>query len=227
MSYNTVEKELERLRVKSAKSAKETIEKASAAEKISYQRQSLERKNAQLNVKKDGLESSLKNLEKEWNAKESETAYEKNRISQKKKDAEEKINERKRIERDLAEIAEMEYSIRKREKEVELMELERNQLVQQEKIEREKLREDEIIGILKRADDIAAQNLNKNTTTPPPPSQSKNPFSRKEKYVKQTKNNIANENVQKLEILERKRMAEWMAQRKAEEYVNYDDFYLN
>ena len=181
-SYDAVEKERELLTEKTAKCARDLIEKKITKDKVNYEKLSLLRKNVQLNVKKEGLEVSLNRLEKEWTVKESETAFEKNRIFEKRKDAEEKIADKKRNERDLAEIAEMEYSIRKREKEVELMEIERNQLVQQEKLEREKIREDEINEILKRADDIASQN-NKTTTmpppsSPPPPNYKMNPFYR-------------------------------------------------
>ena len=226
-TFTEIEKKLLKAANDATKSTKDKIEKLSVVDKQKFLRNSLERKNAQLEEKKTVLEKTLGTLETEWNLKEGEAAFEKNRISMKRKEAEERAAEKIRSDRDLAEIAEMELSIRRREKEVELMEIERNQLVQQEKIEREKLREDEITEIKKRSDDIAAINASTNigvstntgTNTPPISGQrggrkSTNPFSRKEKYAAE----------RSIQLMERKRMEDWMSARSAQDF---NDFYTS
>ena len=226
-----IERDCEALIIKSAQSTRDMLEKSVVAEKQTYLRTSLERKNAQLNMKKNELGIQLRNLESEWSVKENDANFERNRILQKKKEAADKIIENKRIENDLEEIREMESNIRRREREVEMMEIERNRLVQLENIEREKLREDEISEILKRADDISTKNSNTNTNTTTPPNtfpgkqKSSNPFSRKEKYVYKKKEEVVVDINKKVETLELKKKEEYMFKRSNNDYLNLENFY--
>jgi hypothetical protein len=226
-SYNSIEQDIERLTKECTRAAEEKEQTAGAVERQIYLRTSLERKNNQLDTKKVTLIETLKTLEAEWAIKEYEANAEKNRILQKRKDAEDKIAEEKRIAKETAQIAEMESSIRRREKEMMLMEQERNILINLEEMEREKAREKEISEILKRSEEIAQANSKKNYSSasppPPPPHQRLNPFSRKEKY--DVKKNIQVETAQKIDFFEKKKTSSWVSSRKVEEYVRFDDYY--
>lgn len=228
---DNIERDLELLIIKSAQSARDTVEKTVIFEKQNFLRTSLEKKNVQLGLKKTVLESLLVDLESELNVKEQEFTTEKNRISLKRKESADRIIENKRIEDDLAEIREMESNIRKREREVEMMEIERNRLVQLENIEQEKLREAEITEILKRADDIANQNIDTNFNTTkssnigPGKGKSSNPFSKKEKYIYKKKEEVFIEMNKNIDPLELKRKEEYMYKRSNNNYLNLENFY--
>lgn len=226
-SYNSIEQDISRLTTECSRAAEEKEQTVSAVERQIFLRTSLERKNNQLDTKKLTLQETLKTLEAEWAIKEYEANAEKNRILQKRKEAEDKITEDKRIAKEIAQIAEMESSIRRREREMMLMEQERNLLINLEEMEREKAREKEILEILKRSEEIAQANSKKNYSSasppPPPPHQRLNPFSRKEKY--DMKKNIQVETAQKIDFFEKKKTSSWVSSRKTEEYVRFDDFY--
>ena len=201
------------------------MEGIAQTEKQNSIKTSLERRKNQLTAKKTSLADTLVTLETEWNLREGETASAKEKILRKRKVSEDKVIEDRRIAMEIAEIAEMQYILRKREKELEMMELERMRLVKLEAIESEKARAKEILEILKRTEDIADANSKRNMTFPsPPPSpphQRLNPFSRKEKY--DSRKMI--ENPFKSETVEKKKMSMWAAQKSTVNYAQFEDFY--
>lgn len=232
-ALNSIEADVSRLTIESTRASVEKEETENAVEQQTNVRTSLERKNNQLDTKKVTLVATLKTLEAEWALKEEEAKSEKNRLIQKRKDAEEKIIEDRRIATKLAQIAEMEASLRRREKEIMLMEEERNLLISLEEMEREEAREKEILEILKRSEEIAEANSKKNdsSASPPPPTQLPTPhqrlnsFSKNEEKTKfdMKKNNQAETPPKKK--FDKKKASSWISSTETEEHIRFDDFY--
>lgn len=229
-SLNSIEADVSRLTVERTRASEEKEETVNAVDQQTNLRTSLERKNNQLDTKKVTLMATLKTLEAEWALKEDETNTEKNRIFQKRKDAEDKLIEDRRIAAKMAQIAEMESRLRRREKEIALMEEERNLLISLEEMDREEAREKEIFEILKRSDEIAEANskMNDSSASPPPPTplptphQRLNPFSKNEKY--EVKRNNQGETSPKKKF-DKKKASSWVSSNEAEEHIRFDDFY--
>jgi hypothetical protein len=223
-SYAQVDVEVLGLTVKYSITTRDKMEGIAESEKQNSIKTSLERRKNQLTAKKTSLMDTLVTLEAEWNLREGETASAKEKILRKRKISEDKITEDRRIATEIAEIAEMQYILRKREKELEMMELERMRLVKLEALENEKARAKEILEILKRTEDIADANSKRNLTfsspPPSPPHQRLNPFSRKEKYDSRK----IVENPKKIGI-EKRKMSIWTTQKTPVNYAQFEDFY--
>jgi hypothetical protein len=213
---------------KSSKSAQEKIVKDVEMERQAFLRSSLERRNTQLDAKRRALESTLTILEKERAAKENETFLERIRILQKKKETEEKANASQRLLAEYAEIANMESSIRSREREVELMEQERNRLMKQVALEREKALQEKTRDVEIKSIEIPQPNSDLNesssststSTDSVPPNQKVNPFSAKEKYSDKAPTTTSQE------FTASSQKNTWRSTRDTSDFLNYNNFYF-
>lgn len=229
-SLQKIEKDSAQLTVKSSKSAQEKVSKGNEMERQTSLRTSLERRNTQLDAKRRALENTLIILEKERDAKESETFLERIRILQKKKDTEEKaFAANQKLLAEYREITNMESSIRSREREVEVMEQERNRLIKQVALEREKAEQEKLSDTEIKSRETTRSNSDldgssSTSTDSPPPNQKLNPFSTKEKYG--NKAIAPTTTSKKFTDSAQKKSSTWRSMRDPSDFQNYNNFYF-
>ena len=167
-------------------------------------------------------------LEKDRAAKDSEAFLERMRILQKKKETEDKALASQKLLDEYAEIANMESSIRSREREVELMEQERNRLIKQVALERERAAQEKVPEIEVVSKDITRSNSelteSPSSSTDSTPHQKMNPFYAKEKY--NDKAAAPTTTSQKFTTSTQKEAPTWRSTRDTSDFLNYNNFYF-
>jgi len=187
-SYESMRSEIKDTQIKASDLQRE--ETAINLQKQNYLVINLGKKRSQLLEKQEELKEVLKNVQQEYDLKDQSMMLESKRLLESTVESYEanKI----RMENDYKEIEEMELSIKQRERDVELMELERDRLINQEKQELENIQHEAI----RKNENLHYTDNNQffihDKTLPIPPGgipkQKVQPI--KEKYVYKPKNKI-------------------------------------